>query len=57
MPISKIRKIAAMVCFSLLQSTHEESIIYYKAVKITINTPKLAEVILDVKFISMAFQA
>ena len=37
-----------MVCFSSLQLTHKDSILYYKTVKVTINTPNFAEVIFDV---------
>ena len=37
-----------MVRFSSPRSTHEDSILHYKAVKVTINAPDFAEVILDV---------
>ena len=37
-----------MVRFSSPRLTHEDSILHYKAVKVTINAPGFAEVILDV---------
>ena len=37
-----------MVHFLSLQLTHKDSILHYKAVKVTINTPNFEEVILDV---------
>ena len=36
-----------MVYFSLLRSTHKNSILYYKAVKVTINASNLTKVIFD----------
>ena len=46
-----IRKAAAMVRFSSPRSTHKDSILHYKAVKVTINTPDFAEVIFDHGFL------
>ena len=43
-----IRKAAATIHISSLRSTHKDSILYYKSVKVTINTPSFAKVILDV---------
>ena len=43
-----IRQAAAMVRFSSPRSTHKDSILHYKAVKIMIDAPGFAEVILDV---------
>ena len=43
-----IRKATAMVRFSSPQLTHKNSILYYKAVKVTINIPNFAEVNLNV---------
>ena len=37
-----------MVRFSPLQSTHKDSILYYKAVKVTIDVPEFVDVILDI---------
>ena len=37
-----------MVCFSSLRSTYKDSILHYKAVKVTINVPDVAEVILNI---------
>ena len=43
-----IEKAAAIVCFSLPQSTYKDSILHYKAVKIKINAFNIAKVILNI---------
>ena len=37
-----------MVCFSSPQSTHKDSILHYKAVKVTIDVSDFVEAILDI---------
>ena len=37
-----------MVYFLLLQLTHKDSILHYKAVKVTIHDPDYAEIILNI---------
>ena len=43
-----IEKAAAIIRFLSLQSTHKDSILYYKAVLIMINSPNFTDVILNV---------
>ena len=43
-----IEKATAMVCFSSLRLTREDSILHHKAVKVTINALDFAEVIINV---------
>ena len=38
-----------------MQLSYKESILYYKAVQVTIDVLNFAKVIFDVKFVSMAF--
>ena len=38
---------SAIVCFSLPQLTHKDSILYHKAVKVTIDAPNFAKVFVD----------
>ena len=43
-----IKKTAATIHILSPQSTHEDNIVYYKAVKVMINAPGFAEVILNI---------